>query len=164
MSVYTKTGDHGTTGLLTGERVAKNSCRVEAYGSVDEINSALGLARSLCSKISVKEKIKELQKLNMLLMADLASISETVYITEEHVHELEKSIDALEAKLPPITAFIIAGDSAGGAALDFARTVTRRAERRTLELAADEQINKNVLLVLNRLSDLCFVLMRSEEL
>jgi len=164
MSVYTKTGDHGTTGLLTGERVAKNSCRVEAYGSVDEINSALGLARSLCSKISVKEKIKDLQKLNMLLMADLASLSETVYITEEHVHELEKSIDALEAKLPPITAFIIAGDSAGGAALDFARTVTRRAERRTLELAEDEQINKNVLLVLNRLSDLCFVLMRSEEL
>ncbi|HWR41037.1 MAG TPA: cob(I)yrinic acid a,c-diamide adenosyltransferase [Patescibacteria group bacterium] len=170
MKVYTKTGDKGTTGLLTGERVAKDSLQVEAYGSVDEINSALGMARAQCVKAEVKETVLQLQKLLMLVMAELASNGcESQYVTEEHVTTLEGWIDSYDAKLPPLKAFIIPGDSVGGAALDLARTVTRRAERQCLrfargqEVAQTEPLKRTVLIVLNRLSDLCFVLSRFEN-
>ncbi|MEN6413461.1 MAG: cob(I)yrinic acid a,c-diamide adenosyltransferase [Veillonellales bacterium] len=164
MKVYTKTGDKGTTGLLTGERIAKDSVRVDAYGTVDEINSALGLARAWCKKEAVGETIFKLQKLLMLLMADLASInSEPAYITAEHIVVLEQTIDHYAAGLPELRGFVTPGENAGSAALDLARTVTRRAERRVLELARTERINENLLIVLNRLSDLCFVLARAED-
>lgn len=163
MGVYTKTGDKGMTGLLTGERVDKDSLRVDAYGSVDEMNSALALARALCKKKNIVEEIQRLQKMNMLLMADLASLSGDRYIQVSHITALEQTIDAIEDKLPPIRAFIIPGDTPGGAALDLARTAIRRSERKVLHLAKEESVNPNLLIVLNRLSDLCFVLMREEE-
>ncbi|MEN6567804.1 MAG: cob(I)yrinic acid a,c-diamide adenosyltransferase [Veillonellales bacterium] len=164
MKVYTKTGDKGTTGLLTGERIAKDSVRVDAYGTVDEINSALGLARAWCKKEAVGDTLFKLQKLLMLLMADLASInSEPSYITAEHIVILEQTIDQYAAGLPELRGFVTPGENAGSAALDLARTVTRRAERRVLELARTERINENLLIVLNRLSDLCFVLARAED-
>lgn len=165
--VYTKTGDKGTTGLLTGERIKKTSVRVEAYGTIDEVNSALGLARANSTKPEVKETIFKLQKLLMLVMADLASTgNKDHYVTSEHVAALEQMIDEFDAKLPPLKNFIVPGDTFGAAALDLARTVTRRAERQTLRLKeqeVDTDINEHLLISLNRLSDLCFVLSRFES-
>jgi len=164
MSVYTKTGDKGLTGLLTGGRIEKDSLRVEAYGSVDEITSALGLARSCCEKPEVRDEIFNLQKFLMLIMAELASINtETSYVTTEHVNTLECTIDRFESMLPPLNHFIIPGGKTGAAALDLARTVTRRGERQVLRLLRKEPVNEQVMIALNRLSDLCFVLMRFEE-
>lgn len=163
MKVYTKTGDKGTTGLLTGERVEKDSLRVEAYGIVDEINSALGLARVWCSKNDNKDIIYSLQKMLMMVMADLASINnDTNYITEEHVKKLEEYIDTIDVQLPPLKEFIVPGGNAGAAALDLARTTTRRGERQVIKLSKQEFVNNQVLIVLNRLSDLCFMLSRAE--
>jgi len=163
MKVYTKTGDKGTTGLLTGERIEKDSIRVEAYGTIDEVNSALGLARVWCAKPDVQGIIYSGQKTLMLIMADLASINSSAYfISEEHSKELEQFIDKLDAQLPPLQAFIIPGGNAGAAALDLARTVTRRAERQVLRLSRQEEVNRHVLITLNRLSDLCFMLARVE--
>lgn len=163
MSVYTKTGDKGSTGLLTGQRVDKDCLRVDAYGTVDEVNATLGLARSFCEKVLVKEEIYNLQKVNMLLMAELASNSSVRYITEDHIVSLEKTIDTVESKLPPLTSFLISGNNKGGAALDLARTIIRKAERKIWHLSRNEHVNNELLVVLNRLSDLCFVLMRLEE-
>lgn len=162
MKVYTKTGDQGKTGLLTGERVDKDSLRVEAYGSVDEITSALGLARAACRNRQVCETVYELQKLLMLVMADLASTGETAYVTTEKIAQLEELIDRFDGQLPPLACFIIPGDTPGAAALDLARTTTRRAERNVLRLAKEEAVNTSVAIALNRLSDLCFVLSRAE--
>lgn len=163
MSVYTKTGDKGTTGLYTGQRVSKNSVRVKAYGTVDEISSALGMARAFCQSAQVKEIVLELQKNNSLLMADLASLDKAPMIGAEQVSRLESLIDEVEAKLPALKCFIISGESQGGSCLDLARTITRRAERAVLDLAATEPVHETDRLYLNRLSDLCFVLMRLEE-
>lgn len=163
MGVYTKTGDKGTTGLLTGQRVDKDCLRVEAYGMVDECNAALGMARALCKKAEVQEKLLRVQKLNMLLMAELASLSDERYVTAEHVAALEAMIDEIEAKLPKLASFLTPGDTPGGAALDLARTTARRAERQALRLAKTEDVGQDALIALNRLSDLCFVLMRLEE-
>jgi cob(I)alamin adenosyltransferase len=163
MKVYTKTGDKGTTGLLTGERIDKDSPRVEAYGTIDEINSALGLARVWCVKSDSKDIIYSLQKVLMMIMAELASINSDVhYVKEEHVKQFEEIIDRIDAQLPPLMEFIIPGGTAGGAALDLARTVTRRAERQVIKLAKQEVVNGQALILLNRLSDLCFVLARYE--
>ncbi len=164
MGVYTKTGDGGTTGLFTGERVDKDSMRVEAYGSVDEANSFLGMARAVCHDETVKQEIYKVQKINMLVMAELASNSDNnAYITLNHILDLEKMIDLLEMELPPLNSFIIPGDTQGGAALDLARSTVRRAERRVITLKRHENVAENVIIFLNRLSDLCFVLMRYEE-
>lgn len=163
MSVYTKTGDKGSTGLLTGQRVDKDCLRVDAYGTVDEFNATLGIARSFCEKASVKEEIYKLQKMNMLLMAELASDASARYITVDHIVSLEKTIDNVEAKLPPLKSFLLSGDSKCGAALDLARTIIRKAERKVWHLSKNEHVNNELLVVLNRLSDLCFVLMRLEE-
>lgn len=163
MKVYTKTGDKGTTSLLSGERVDKDSLRVEAYGTVDEITSALGLSRAFCKKPEVTEAISKLQKLLMMVMAQLASKGDKVsYITNEQVELLEKTIDSFEEKLPPLKEFLIPGDTPGAAALDMARTTTRRAERQVLRLAKAEPVDEAVVISLNRLSDLCFILMRFE--
>lgn len=162
MSVYTKTGDKGMTGLLTGERIEKDSLRVEAYGTIDEFNAALGMSRSTCKNEFVLAEIYKLQKMNMLLMADLASLGQS-YIKPEHITALEQIIDQIEDQLPPLNSFIVPGDTQGGAALDLARTVARRAERYALQLSKIEQVNPDVLIILNRLSDLCFVLMRLEQ-
>lgn len=163
MKVYTKTGDKGATGLLTGERIEKDSLRVEAYGTIDEISSALGMARVWCTNTEVQEIIYKAQKVLMMVMAELASINGTThYITSEHSKAFEDSIDLLDGKLPPLTEFIIPGGNAGAAALDLARTVTRRAERQVIRLSRQEKVDEQVLITLNRLSDLCFMLARVE--
>lgn len=162
-AVYTRTGDKGSTSLLSGERVPKQSLRVEAYGNIDEVSSALGMARATAKREDVKETILKIQKLLMSLMADVASINlEEPYITPEHVTFFEETIDSYDAMLAPLTHFITPGENIGAAALDVARTTTRRAERALLRVTENEDVNNNVLLCLNRLSDLCFILLRVE--
>lgn len=163
MSICTKTGDKGTTSLFTGERVPKNSLRVRAYGTIDEVSSTLGLARAFAKKEDVQRLLLKLEQTNLKLMADLASITDKYHITSETIAEIDHKIVELETKLPPITAFIMPGNSKSGAFLDLARTTIRRAEREVLTLADAETINDNVRIYLNRLSDLCFLLMRVEE-
>ena len=163
MSICTKTGDEGKTSLYTGERVAKNSIRVNTYGTVDEVNSALALSRAFAKNPEVKEKIYKLQKLMPILMADLASLNQPPMITTENVSKLEAEIDEMEATLPKLTAFIIPGDSQSSAFLDLARTISRRAEREFLTLSENEATHEVDRLFLNRLSDYCFMLMRLEE-
>lgn len=165
MSVYTKTGDKGYTSLYTGERVPKNSLRVKAYGTIDEANSALAMVRAVCTNERVKEIVLQLQKNNGMLMGDLASIGQPAMINEASVDVIEALIDEVEAKVPPFTGFIIPGETPAGAYLDLARTITRRAERIMLDLLAEEpdNVHESNRLYVNRLSDLCFVLMRLEE-
>lgn len=164
MKIYTKTGDKGTTGLYTGQRVDKDSLRVEAYGNIDEISSALGLARALVKNEEVRPVILELQKFLMRVMADVASVgSGNNNVCEKDVTWLESFIDAFDAKLAPLSHFIIPGDSPGAAALDMARTTTRRAERQLWRLSRQEPVDETVLILLNRLSDLCFTLSRAES-
>lgn len=163
-AVYTRTGDKGTTGLYTGERVPKCSVRVESYGNLDEITSALGLARSMVKRDDVKETIFNVQKLLMSMMADVASLNLLQpYITEDHVKIFESTIDKFDAMLQPLNHFIIPGDTPGAAALDIARTTTRRAERQLLRLNETEPVNPQLLVCVNRLSDLCFILARVES-
>jgi len=163
-SVYTRTGDKGTTGLYTGERIAKNSMRVEAYGNVDEITSALGLARVTATRDDIRETILELEKKLSSLMADLASINlSEPYIKESDVKEIESMIDDYDDMLEPLSNFLLPGNTLAEAALDMARTSTRRAERQLLRLAAQEDVNPNVLIYINRVSDLCFIMGRVES-
>ncbi len=163
MSIYTKTGDAGETGLYTGERVRKSSLRVAVYGTVDELDSVLGLARASVAKAEVRERVLALQKKLPALMADLASRAQEAMIAEADVAALEQAMDELEGRLPPLTSFLVPGDTQGGAALDHARTVTRRAERLFCRLAEEEEVHDTDRRYLNRLSDYCFLLMRLEE-
>ena len=163
MSIYTKTGDAGETGLYTGERVKKSSLRVAVYGTVDELDSVLGLARASVAKAEVRERVLVLQKKLPALMADLASRAQEAMIAEADVAAIEQAMDELEGRLPPLISFLVPGDTQGGAALDHARTVTRRAERLFCRLAEEEEVHDTDRRYLNRLSDYCFLLMRLEE-
>ncbi len=163
MSIYTKTGDAGETGLYTGERVKKSSLRVAVYGTVDELDSVLGLARALAAKEETKQRVLALQEKLPALMADLASLGAEARIREEDVQALEQAMDGLEQRLPLLNAFLIPGATPGGAALDHARTVTRRAERLFCRLAEEAPVHDTDRRYLNRLSDYCFLLMRLEE-
>ena len=163
MSVYTKTGDDGKTGLYTGERIEKHSLRVNTYGAVDEANSALAMARAFSEKPKVRDAIFAIQRQLPLLMADLASVGKAPNITMEHVTAMEREMDRIEAELPPLKAFIIPGSTKAGAMLDLARTTVRRAERCLCKLSEAEPVHRENRLFLNRLSDYCFLLMREEE-
>jgi cob(I)alamin adenosyltransferase len=164
VKIYTKTGDKGTTGLYTGQRVDKDGLRVEAYGNVDEINSALGMARAQVKNDEVRRTLLELQKLLMQrVMSDLASVGrKESYTTSDDVNWLESLIDSFSGQLAPLKHFIIPGDNLGSAALDVARTTVRRAERQVWRLSRVEHIDETLIVALNRLSDLCFTLSRVE--
>ncbi len=172
MKIYTKSGDAGETGLLFGGRVSKAHVRTEAYGSTDHAVSAIGLARALSTDDRVKEILLEVQREMFMIGAELATDSANRHhllehfqiVSEEHVSRLEALIDDLntQVELPPN--FIIPGASAGSAALDVARTQTRTAERRVIELRnADMLPNTQIMIYLNRLSDLLFMLARYED-
>lgn len=164
MSITTKTGDKGETSLLTGERVRKSGLRVDTYGTLDEVNSALGLARAFADKDDVAERILALQKDMPRLMADFASSdAEKTRITMADVKKIEGWCDDIEDDLPEEHEFIIPGGSQSGAMLDLARTTARRAERCAWRLAAEENVAESDMIYLNRLSDYCYLLMRLEE-
>ena len=163
MSITTKTGDNGETSLLTGERVKKSGLRVDTYGTLDEVDSALGLARAFSDKDDVAERILTLQRKLPALMADFASCGTESRITMEDVREIESWCDDVESDLPEEHAFIIPGGSQSGAMLDLARTTARRAERCACRLAEAEEVAASDRIYLNRLSDYCYLLMRLEE-
>lgn len=160
--VVTKTGDKGTTGLIGGDRVSKSSTRVCAYGEVDELNSALGLALSHLKDQECLSVLNEIQNRLFTLGCDLASPEkiEVPRITEEHVSELDKILEDFIDELPPLEEFILPGGGPAGAGLHLARTIARRAERSAVGLSLEEAINPLAITYLNRLSDLLFVLAR----
>ena len=163
MKIYTKTGDRGQTGLIGGQRVSKASARIEAYGTVDELNAALGVAASQPDAQAIVERLWRLQSDLHLVCADLAApaqAAQTPRVMPSHVAYLEELCDDLEAQLPPLQQFILPGGTAAGAHLHLARTVARRAERRVIELAQAEPFNSEVIRYLNRLSDLLFLMAR----
>lgn len=157
--IYTRTGDDGTTGLGDGLRVPKDSLRVEAYGTVDELNSALGIALAVDLPADVREALTPIQHALFDLGGELC-IPGRVAIREEHVGQLERVLDSLNATLPPLKEFVMPGGSPAAAALHFTRTICRRAERRTVSLARTEPISPLAIKYLNRLSDLLFVAAR----
>lgn len=161
-------GDDGTTGLLGGGRAAKDDLRIEAYGTIDEASSALGLAKALSSDQRVKQITEDLQRRLYKLGAELATNPEQPgkfgAMTTQDVDELEDRMKELEAAAPMPSEFILPGTTPASAAFDLARTVIRRAERRALSLARTEpSSNPQAARWLNRLSLLVFVLGRFEE-
>jgi cob(I)alamin adenosyltransferase len=169
--IYTKTGDDGTTGLLYGGRVSKADPATEAYGTTDEVVAALGLARALSADPGLREDLLAIQRELFVAGADLATNPEergklepgVSLVTEDMVERLEKMIDELVTAHPLPNAFIVPGANPVSAALDVARSVARRAERRVVEIGdAGAEVNDAVVRYLNRLSDLLFVLARVE--
>lgn len=162
-SFYTGQGDDGYTQLLGKGRVPKHHPRPEAYGTLDEASAALGLSRALANSAETKEVVARIQRELSALMAEVAAIPEEAasfrVIAEEHVDWLEEQTGSFQERVAMPAGFVIGGDSIGGAALDYARTVVRRAERRVAELLHREELeNEQLLRYLNRLSSLCFVL------
>ena len=161
--VYTRTGDRGKTSLYTGERVSKDSLRVEAYGSVDEADSVLGQARAFAVHENVKSTIYKLQKDLWMLMADVASVGNEPNIKPEDVTELERLIDSYTESLQPLDHFLVPGETKSESFLNAARSVVRRAERAMWRLNESEPVNEVDIRYLNRLSVLCFTLGRYES-
>jgi len=163
MKIYTKTGDAGETGLFGGPRVRKDHARIEAFGTVDELNSHLGMARTHSVAAAFDPLLRRVQCELFDLGAQLATPDPTnERITAAHVAALEGEIDRHEATLDPLTCFILPAGTPLAAAFHVARTVCRRAERRVVTLAtqADTTIPANAIEYLNRLGDLLFVLAR----
>jgi cob(I)alamin adenosyltransferase len=166
--IYTKGGDRGKTSLGDGSRVAKHSLRVEAYGTVDEANGTIGLAR-LSTEGLADTMLARIQNDLFDLGADLcrpgdgSTDEQALRIHENQVQRLEDEIDAMNVSLQPLTSFVLPGGRPAAAHLHFARTVVRRAERLVFALAEHEPVNPHALRYLNRLSDYLFVLARYEN-
>ena len=166
--IYTRTGDQGGTALFGGGRVAKDHPRVEAYGDVDELNAALGLARSIEMMPRIDEVLVPIQRDLFAIGALLATPDREkmreqltkARIDEERIGELERAIDACDAELEPLRSFILPGGTPKASALHVARTICRRAERRVVSLQHVEALPELVVIYMNRLSDLLFMLAR----
>lgn len=165
MKIYTKTGDGGETGTFGGPRVRKDDVRVEAMGDVDELNAVIGLARCDGLDERMDQLLRSIQNELFDLGAQIATPEPerlgTKRMTAGLIARLESAIDEYEAQLPPLTAFILPGGVRPAAMLHLARTVCRRAERRVVALSQQAEIAEEVIVYLNRLSDLLFVLARS---
>ena len=167
MKIYTKTGDSGETGLIGGSRVPKNDIRIEAYGTIDELNAFTGL---LISKISHTVEIDFLRKVQYNLFVigshlatdqQITSLHKSSVLSESDILEIETAIDRISTELPELRYFVLPGGSENGALAHVCRTITRRAERRILDLKQHkEEIDGLVLVYINRLSDYFFVLSR----
>jgi len=171
MKVYTKTGDKGTTSLFGGDKVAKNTLRIEAYGTVDELNSAIGLIRSGDIHSIYGEQLISIQKNLFHLGAELATPADKLYlangkprvpklIQDVEVEELEIWIDKMEEELPPLMHFILPGGNLTASHAHLSRCICRRAERCIVALNQEEQVRGEVMRYFNRLSDYLFVLAR----
>jgi cob(I)alamin adenosyltransferase len=167
--IYTRAGDDGSTSLGGGRRTPKDGLRVAAYGTVDELNAAVGAALAAGLVPRVAEELRRVQNELLHLGADLCTPEEDkarypVPVLEvRHVEALERTMDELSAQLGPLQNFVLPGGSAGAALLHVARTVCRRAEREAVALAREEAVGNQVIPYLNRLSDALFVLARWEN-
>jgi cob(I)alamin adenosyltransferase len=158
--IYTRTGDKGSTGLGNGARVDKDSARIEAIGSVDELNSALGLLLTHELPAAVQQTLTQVQHRLFDLGSEL-SIPGATMLAADEVAQLEQALDQLNAELAPLKEFILPGGAPAAALCHLARTICRRAERRVVTLAKQESVNPHSVMYLNRLSDLLFVVARS---
>ena len=159
--IYTRTGDDGTTGLGDGQRVPKDSLRVEAFGAVDELNSAIGLVlASDHLRADIAALLVRVQSQLFDLGGELCIPTSSV-MTNDSVEGLEAALDGFNADLPPLKDFVLPGGTHEAAACHLARTICRRAERRTWQLSRTEAVNEYSLKFLNRLSDLLFVIARA---
>ena len=173
MSIATKTGDQGETSLMYGRRVPKTDARVDAYGCVDELNAALGLARATANDPFLSEQLLSVQKELVTIMGELATAAEDMdrytkdgfpATTSAMTDRLTSVIDDLEQnRLAKFKDWATPGKTLAAATLDLARTTCRRAERRVATLIADAKFNREILRYLNRLSDLCWLLARVAE-
>lgn len=157
--IYTRTGDDGSTGLGDGTRVSKTSARVEAYGSVDELNSTVGLTIAAGLPDDLATLLADIQQTLFDLGGELC-IPGAMTIAADSVDQLEQVMDQFNESLPPLRDFILPGGSLASASCHVARAICRRAERRVLALAESEDVNSESIRYLNRLSDLLFVLAR----
>ena len=165
MKIYTKTGDRGETSLFGNRRVPKDSLRIEAYGTVDELNSIVGICRSVAKRKKIDTVLARIQKDLFVVGTDLAtpegaSRRPVRRISAAETTRLEQFIDEIDRQLPPLKNFILPGGDLHAAMVHFARTVCRRAERLCVRLTREEKINAELIVYLNRLSDLLFVLAR----
>ncbi len=169
MSIYTKTGDKGTTALVGGARVKKTDLRVETYGTVDELNAMLSLASKAVKDEANLALLEALQYQLFYLGAELATAETNTpkagqrLITSDDITAMEQAIDRCMAALPPVHSFVLPGTSEAGSRLHVARTIARRAERRTVELSETANIRPELLKYLNRLSDCLYALARFED-
>jgi len=168
--VYTKTGDKGDTSLVGGIKIPKDSLRIEAYGTVDELNSAIGSAIAADLNTELREPLLVIQQVLFNLGAELATLpiegeeqAGGPVIQTTHVKQLEIWIDAWNENLQPLTSFILPGGTASAGLLHLARTICRRAERLVVALSRQEKVGQQVIPYLNRLSDLLFVVARTEN-
>ncbi len=164
--VYTKTGDRGTTSLIGGTRVAKNHYRLEAYGTVDELNTFIGMIRSYEVDEVTEKQIIDIQHKLFVIGAYLATDSNVTDLRdkldydESIIEGLEKEMDRMESELPPMKFFVLPGGHPGVSYCHISRTVCRRTERRILAMAEETEVNPWVIKYVNRLSDYLFVLSR----
>jgi len=169
MKIYTRTGDAGQTGLFGGARVEKDDPRVEAYGTVDELNACLGVARAAGITATTDATLLRIQSDLFTLGAELACVPgkesklKLKLVDQGDIERLEGAIDDAEAPLDALENFVLPGGSVGAAELHRARTVCRRAERKTLTAGRSAPLRPEVVIYLNRLSDLLFVLARFEN-
>ena len=169
MKIYTRTGDGGETALMGGGRVAKDHARVHAYGEVDEANAAVGVARA-CAPADLADDLLAAIQRDLLTIGGRLATPEPdrlrepqrakVAVAPERIEAIEQAIDAATAELPALTAFVLPGGTPKAAALHLARAVSRRAERAVVHLSHVEEVPEEVLVYLNRLSDLLFTLAR----
>jgi len=170
MKIYTKTGDKGETGLFGGERVSKHSTRLDAYGTVDELNSFIGLAITEIKNEEIKNILNSIQQKLFVVGSDLATPQtekneklKIIRTPDDYISETEILIDKYDSQLDQLKNFILPGGSKGAALLHICRTIARRAEREIVALKNTEEIGSNIVIYLNRLSDLFFVLSRFEN-
>lgn len=167
MKIYTKKGDQGYTSLFGGTKIEKHHTRIEAYGTVDELNSVLGLALTEAISEDSRSILQQIQHQLFILGADLATLpskkTKIDRVGTAEIAKLEEWIDIFEEHLSPLTSFILPGGAPPGAALHLARTVCRRAERKVVALKHKDPVSPEALIYLNRLSDLLFVMARFEN-
>ncbi len=166
MIIYTKTGDKGQTSLYDGTRVDKDSLRVEAYGTIDELNSYIGFATKFIEDKRINEKLLSIQKRLFFVAGELATVEKdkfTFNILERDIQGLERIIDEYLPKISGVDAFIVPGSSTASAALHVARSICRRAERRILSLKKQEEVSDLLIKFVNRLSDVLYTFARYLE-
>ncbi|MBU0532709.1 cob(I)yrinic acid a,c-diamide adenosyltransferase [Candidatus Micrarchaeota archaeon] len=160
MAIYTKFGDKGVTTLLGSNEIPKNHPRIEAYGTIDELNSTIGVVIAFSDIDSVTNSLRKIQKDLFVIGAELASKTPKNRLGLVRISEIEEEIDVLEAKLPPLKHFILPGGSKTASLLHHTRTVCRRAERAVVAASVKEKINPHLIMYLNRGGDLLFMLAR----